>query len=100
MSDIEPFTSFLTQRGIPFAVSDIEYGQCVRARTGEIINVYNTGEAVVQGKKTALAQELQALAASGMQPVVADPEQVAGAEGGPVRGSSSSTGTTKPQETV
>lgn len=40
-------------------ITDIEYGQQVRASSGEIVNVYGSGKAVVQGKASALKSELQ-----------------------------------------
>jgi len=71
LSDLETVSSFLTQRGLAFTVGEIEHGKCLRVGTGEVVNFYNTGRIVVQGKKTALHQELKGLADSGMQPAVA-----------------------------
>jgi predicted nucleotide-binding protein len=72
MTNLEELTDFLTQRGVKFELTKIEWGQCVRVATGEIVNVYDSGKVVVQGKKTALNQELQAFATSGMQPSVSE----------------------------
>jgi len=75
MTSTEDFTDFLTQRGIGYTLEDIEWGRCIRVSSGEVVNVYDSGKSTVQGKKTALAQELKAIASSGMQPAVTEAAQ-------------------------
>lgn len=68
---IDDITSFLDQQGVRYDLSDIQYGKCVRTTSGEVVNIYDSGKCVVQGKNTALKQELQALTQSGMMPAPA-----------------------------
>jgi predicted nucleotide-binding protein len=69
VADVE---NFLKQRGAAFERVRIEWGQSVRVSTGEVVNIYDSGKVVIQGKKTALRQELLALSQTGMMPAVPD----------------------------
>lgn len=56
---VDEVVAFLQSRGLASTVTPIEYGQQVKAASGEIVNVYDTGKLVVQGKASALKAELQ-----------------------------------------
>ncbi len=75
---IDDVTSFLDQQGVRYEVSDIQYGRRVRAASGEVVNMYDSGKCVVQGKNTALKQELAALTQSGMMPAAPSSAQTRG----------------------
>lgn len=67
---VDEVENFLKQRNVQYAVSEIPHGRSVRTTSGEVVNVYASGKAVVQGKATALHQELDAWCSSGMTPAV------------------------------
>lgn len=65
---VEEFEAFFTQRGCTFTKKDIDHGVQIKAASGEIVNVYSTGNVVIGGKKTALKQELEAMKQTGFAP--------------------------------
>lgn len=67
---------FLTQRGVPFEVREIQDGRQVKAKTSqqECVNVFSTGKVVIGGKKSALRDELEAWKNSGFVPATASGE--------------------------
>jgi len=67
---IDEISAFLKQRGVQYQISPIDYGQQVRAGSGEIVNVFNTGRIVVQGKATPLREELKTFCAGHTAPAV------------------------------
>lgn len=67
---IDEVENFLKQRGVAYEVNVIQHGRSVRTKTGEVVNVYDSGKAVVQGKTTQLQQELKAWCESGMTPAL------------------------------
>lgn len=57
--------ALLKQEGIDYGVQEIQHGQQIRCKSGEIFNVYNTGSVVVQGNdQTELAKRIKALASA------------------------------------
>lgn len=70
---------FLQQRGIEFEVKEIEHARQIRAKSGEIITVYNSGKVVPGGKRTALRQELEAWKDSGFLPAATADDASGGA---------------------
>lgn len=63
---VDEVVAFLATKGLESSVSPIEYGQQVKAASGEVVNVYDTGKLVVQGKATPLKAELQEYCARGV----------------------------------
>ena len=64
--------ALFTQRGVQYEIKDQEHGVQVRAKSGEVVNFFNTGTVQVQGKKTPLAAELKAWMGAGTPPVHGD----------------------------
>lgn len=69
---------FFQQRGLAHEKKKVQNGRQIKAKTGEIVTVYDTGSVVIGGKHTALRQELDAWKTSGFVPAgTADGEDAA-----------------------
>lgn len=53
--------TLLNNRGTAFDEKSVPHGICFKCKTGEILNVYDSGKMSFQGKNTALANEIKAL---------------------------------------
>ncbi|WP_439029594.1 TIR domain-containing protein [Gordonia terrae] len=51
--------AFFTQRGVEYSVKSQEHCTQVRAKSGEVVNFFNTGTVQIQGKNTPLSTELR-----------------------------------------
>jgi predicted nucleotide-binding protein len=66
--DIDEVCAFLDQRGISFEIRDIDHGKQIKAKTGEVVNFYETGSIVIGGKKSIIKTELEGWKQSGFAP--------------------------------
>lgn len=57
--DRQEVESFLKHKGVEYTTKDIEHGVQLKAKSGELINFFNSGSVVVQGRKTPLYAQLQ-----------------------------------------
>jgi predicted nucleotide-binding protein len=65
---------FLTRRQVQFDQRAVQYGAQFRCPNGEIFTVFESGKLLVQGRRTALSDAVQALASSGLVEVLTEPE--------------------------
>ena len=87
--DADAVCAYMTQRGVEYSRKPIDHGEQIRARTGEIVNLFQTGRIVVQGKRSQLRDELEGWASSGFAPStaasVSDDPQILPNTNGPSR---------------
>lgn len=70
--------ALLTDRGVIFEEKPIQHGTGFKCKTGEILNIFDSGKMSFQGKKTQLANEIKALYEAGEPETVTRPPFASG----------------------